>query len=84
LLYKYDPEKAKALLKEAGCPDTRPVQRPDPPCVDGGMGPQRQQLGHYGNPDVYKMVEQIFSEFDVVKRLALLTKLNEMMNEEQR
>jgi peptide/nickel transport system substrate-binding protein len=46
------------------------------------MGPQRQQLGHYGNPDVYKMVEQIFSEFDAAKRLALPTKLNEMMNEE--
>ena len=28
------------------------------------------------------MVEQIFGEFDQAKRLALLTKLNETMNEE--
>jgi ABC-type transport system substrate-binding protein len=38
--------------------------------------------GHYGNPEMDKLVEAILSEFDTGKRLALLTQLNERMNEE--
>ena len=44
--------------------------------------PKGRNWGHYSNPAVDKLVEQIFGEFDQAKRLALLTKLNETMNEE--
>ncbi len=44
--------------------------------------PKGSNWGHYGNPAIDKLVEQIFGEFDPAKRLALLTKLNETMNEE--
>jgi ABC-type transport system substrate-binding protein len=44
--------------------------------------PKGSNWGHYSNPEVDKLVEQIFGEFDATKRLALLTKLNETMNEE--
>lgn len=38
--------------------------------------------GHYSNPDVDRLVEEIYGTFDPEKRLALLTKLNETMNQE--
>jgi peptide/nickel transport system substrate-binding protein len=44
--------------------------------------PKGSNWGYYGNPAVDKLVEQIFGEFDSARRLALLTKLNETMNEE--
>jgi peptide/nickel transport system substrate-binding protein len=44
--------------------------------------PKGSNWGHYGNPDVDKLIERIFGEFDPAKRLALLTRLNETMNEE--
>ena len=44
--------------------------------------PKGSNWGHYGNPAVDKLVEHIFGEFDPAKRLTLLTKLNETMNEE--
>src|ERR1700752_2922658 len=44
--------------------------------------PKGSNWGHYSNPEVDKLVEQIFGEFDQAKRLALLIKLNETMNEQ--
>ena len=150
LLYKYDPDKAKALLKEAGClpcnvtfaistsgsgqmqplpmnelvksqmdavgfdvkretmdwnaltavaregvdkyPQyntinvSRQTQDPFNALIrhvwTAQWAPKGSNWGHYSNPEVDKLVEQIFGEFDPTKRLALLTKLNETMNEE--
>jgi ABC-type transport system substrate-binding protein len=150
LLYKYDPDKAKALLKEAGClpcnvtfaistsgsgqmqplpmnelvksqmdavgfdvkletmdwnaltavaregvdkyPQyntinvSRQTQDPFNALIrhvwTAQWAPKGSNWGHYSNPEVDKLVEQIFGEFDPAKRLALLTQLNEMMNEE--
>ncbi|MBV9554120.1 MAG: ABC transporter substrate-binding protein [Alphaproteobacteria bacterium] len=150
VLYKYDPDKAKALLKEAGCLpckvkfaistsgsgqmqplpmnelvksqldaagfdvslDTmdwnallkvgregvadhldinainisRQTQDPFNALIrhvwTGAWAPKGSNWGHYSSPDVDKLVEGILSEFDGDKRLALLTKLNELMNEE--
>ena len=149
-LYKYDPEKAKALLKEAGClpcnvtfaistsgsgqmqplpmnelvksqmdavgfdvkletmdwnaltavaregvdkyPQynainvSRQAQDPFNALIrhvwTAQWAPKGSNWGHYSDPEVDKLVEQIFGEFDSAKRLVLLTKLNEMMNEE--
>src|ERR1700752_3084290 len=44
--------------------------------------PKGSNWGHYSNPEVDKLVEQISGEFDQAKRLALLIKLNETMNEQ--
>jgi ABC-type transport system substrate-binding protein len=44
--------------------------------------PKGSNWGHYSNPEVDKLVGEIFGEFDPAKRLALLTQLNELMNEE--
>jgi len=44
--------------------------------------PKGSNWGHYSNPDFDKLIEAILSEFDAEKRLALLTKLHEMMSEE--
>ncbi len=149
-LYKYDPAKAKALLKEAGClpckvtfaistsgsgqmqplpmnelvksemdavgfqvtldtmdwnalldltragvdkyPDinginvSRQAQDPFNALIrhvwTKQWAPKGSNWGHYGDPETDKLVEEIFSEFDNTKRLALLTKLNEKMNED--
>lgn len=48
----------------------------------GAWAPKGANWGHYGNPAVDKLVDDILKEFDTAKRLALLTKLNELMNEE--
>jgi ABC-type transport system substrate-binding protein len=150
LLYKHDPERAKALLTEAGCvpckvtfaistsgsgqmqplpmnelvksqmeevgfqvtlntmdwnalldltragvdkyPDVNAInvsrQTQDPfnalirHVWTGAWAPKGSNWGHYSNPAVDKLVDSILSEFDVDKRLALLTKLHETMNEE--
>ena len=57
--------------------DARPVQRADPPVWTAQWAPKGTNWGHYGNPEMDKLVGQIFGEFDTGKRLALLTKLNE-------
>jgi peptide/nickel transport system substrate-binding protein len=150
LLYKYDPEKARALLKEAGClpckvtfaistsgsgqmqplpmnelvksqmeaagfevaletmdwnaltavaregidkyPQynainvSRQTQDPFNALIrhvwTTAWAPKGSNWGHYSNPEVDKLIGQIFGEFDPTKRLSLLTKLNETMNEE--
>jgi peptide/nickel transport system substrate-binding protein len=150
VLYKYDPDKAKALLKAAGCtpckvkfaistsgsgqmqplpmnelvksqldavgfdvaldtmdwnallkltregvdehPDTNAInvsrQTQDPfnalirHVWTGAWAPKGSNWGHYSNPQVDALVTGILGEFDATKRLALLTKLNEMMNDE--
>ena len=46
------------------------------------MGAQGEQLGPFSNPDFDKLIDTILSEFDAEKRLALLTRLHELMNEE--
>jgi ABC-type transport system substrate-binding protein len=148
-LYKYDPEKAKALLKEAGClpckvtfaistsgsgqmqplpmnelvksqmdaagfevklepmdwnalldvaragvekyPQynainiSRQTQDPYNALIryvwTAQWSPAGSNWGHYGNPEMDKLVKAILSEFDAEKRLVLLTQLNERMNE---
>jgi ABC-type transport system substrate-binding protein len=148
--YKYDPDKAKALLKEAGCVpckvkfaistsgsgqmqplpmnelikaqldtvgfdvtldtmDWNALLKVTREGVDEHMdvnginvsrgsqdpfnalirhvwrplwAPKGANWGHYSNPDVDKLVVDILSEFDSEKRLDLLTKLHEKMNEE--
>ena len=151
VLYKYDPDKAKALLKEAGClpckvtfaistsgsgqmqplpmnelvksqldaagfevtlqvdgleraaagrPRRRRCKSPTStrsisaaPAQDPfnalirhvwtrHWAPKGANWGHYGNPEMDKLVGQIFAEFDTDKRLELLTQLHELMNEE--
>ena len=150
LIYKYDPDKAKALLKEANClpckvtfaistsgsgqmqplpmnelvksqmeavgfqvtldtmdwnalldvtragvdkyPDinainvSRQTQDPFNALIrhvwTKQWAPKGSNWGHYSNPDVDHLVEQIYGEFDPAKRLALLTKLNEKINED--
>jgi ABC-type transport system substrate-binding protein len=150
VLYKYDPDKAKALLKEAGCmpckvtfaistsgsgqmqplpmnelvksqmeavgfqvtldtmdwnalldvtragvhkyPDisainvSRQTQDPFNALIrhvwTKAWAPKGSNWGHYSNPDVDRLVVQIYGEFDTTKRTALLTKLNEKMNDE--
>jgi peptide/nickel transport system substrate-binding protein len=150
LLYKYDPEKARALLKEAGClpckvtfaistsgsgqmqplpmnelvksqmeaagfevaletmdwnaltavaregidkyPQynainvSRQTQDPFNALIrhvwTAAWAPKGSNWGHYSNPEIDRLIGQIFGEFDPAKRLALQTKLNETMNEE--
>ena len=48
----------------------------------GAWAPKGANWGHHGNPAMDKLIEAILGEFDTAKRLALLTKLHEMMNEE--
>jgi len=149
-LYKYDPAKAKALLKEAGCvpckvtfaistsgsgqmqplpmnelvksqldeagfevtlntmdwnsllemtragidkyPDisainvSRHTQDPFGALVrhvwSKQWAPAGANWGHYKNPEADKLVEAVYGEFDPAKRLVLLTRLNELMNED--
>jgi ABC-type transport system substrate-binding protein len=149
-IYKYDPEKAKALLKEAGClpckvtfdistsgsgqmqplpmnelvksemdavgfqvtlntmdwnalldvtragadkyPDvdainvSRQTQDPFNALIrhvwTAQWAPKGSNWGHFSEPAIDKLVDEIYAEFDPAKRLALLTKLNEAMNEE--
>ena len=42
--------------------------------------PAGSNWGHYSNPEMDALISQIYAEFDSQKRLALLTKLNELMN----
>lgn len=44
--------------------------------------PHGSNWGHYSNPEMDKLIDQIYNEFDNAKRLVLLTKLNEMMNQQ--
>jgi ABC-type transport system substrate-binding protein len=149
-IYKYDPDKAKALLKEAGCvpckvtfaistsgsgqmqplpmnelvksemdaagfdvtlqtmdwnalldvtragvdkyPDinainvSRQTQDPFNALIrhvwTAQWAPKGSNWGHYSSPETDKLVTEIYSEFDPGKRLTLLTKLNEKMNED--
>jgi ABC-type transport system substrate-binding protein len=148
--YKYDPDKAKALLKEAGClpckvkfaistsgsgqmqplpmnelvkaqldavgfevtldtMDWNALLKVTREGVDEHMdvnginvsrgsqdpfnalirhvwtplwAPKGANWGHFSNPEADKLVVDILSEFDSEKRLDLLTKLHELMNEE--
>jgi peptide/nickel transport system substrate-binding protein len=150
VLYKYDPAKAKALLKEAGCVPcqvhfaistsgsgqmqplpmnelvksqmdaagfdvkletmdwnaltavaregvekhpqydainvSRGSQDPFNALVrhvwTGAWAPKGANWGHYQNPDVEKLVTAILKEFDTAKRLAMLTRLHELMSED--
>jgi peptide/nickel transport system substrate-binding protein len=150
ILYKYDPKKARAMLKEAGClpckvtlavstsgsgqmqplpmnelvksdmdaagfdvtldtmdwnallalargsgeksPDvdainiSRQTQDPFNALIrhvwTKAWAPRGANWGHYSNPEMDKRIAAIFAEFDPAKRLALLTELNEMMNQQ--
>ena len=44
--------------------------------------PTGSNWGHYSNPDVDRLVDAIFAEFDTQKRDALLARLHEKMNED--
>jgi ABC-type transport system substrate-binding protein len=44
--------------------------------------PKGSNWGHYGTEEMDKQVEAVMAEFDPVKRNVLLTRMNEMMNEE--
>src|SRR5436305_3822225 len=48
----------------------------------GSWSPKGANWGHYKNPDVERLVADILQEFDTAKRLAMLTKLHELMSEE--
>jgi ABC-type transport system substrate-binding protein len=48
----------------------------------GAWAPKGANWGHFSNPEIDKTITAVLGEFDTNKRLALLTKLNEMMNEE--
>jgi len=48
----------------------------------GAWAPKGANWGHFGNEAVDKLVASILGEFDTAKRLALLTRLHEVMNEE--
>jgi ABC-type transport system substrate-binding protein len=48
----------------------------------GAWAPKGSNWGHYSNPEMDKLIESILSEFDTAKRLQLLTKMHELMNEE--
>src|SRR5580704_8528435 len=148
--YKYDPDQAKALLKEAGCvpckvniaistsgsgqmqplpmnelvksqldavgfevtldamdwnallqltregvdkhPDfdainvSRSLQDPFNALIrhvwTGTWAPKGSNWGHFSNPEIEKTIAATLGEFNAQKRLVLLTKLHEQMNEE--
>jgi ABC-type transport system substrate-binding protein len=150
VVYKYDPAKAKTLLKEAGClpckvtfaistsgsgqmqplpmnelvksqmdaagfevtlqsmdwnallqvgrggvdasPDlhainiSRSGQDPFNAMVrhvwTNAWAPKGSNWGHYSNPAMDKLIDAALAEFDNAKRLALLTRMHEMMSEE--
>ena len=150
VLYKYDPAKAKALLKEAGCLPCKVTfaistsgsgqMQPLPmnelvksqmdavgfdvtletmdwnaltavaregvekhPQYDainvsrgsqdpfnalirhvwtGSWSPKGANWGHYQNPEAESLVADILKEFDTAKRLAMLTRLHELMSED--
>lgn len=150
VLYKYDPAKAKALLKEAGCVPCKvtfaistsgsgqmqplPMNElvksqldaagfqvtlqsmdwnallqvgrggvdvtPDMSAINisrsgqdpfnalirhvwtNAWAPKGSNWGHFSNPAVDKVIEEVQAEFDNTKRLRLLTRLHEMMSEE--
>jgi peptide/nickel transport system substrate-binding protein len=44
--------------------------------------PAGSNWGHYQNPQMEKLIDQIFNEFDATKRLALLTELHELEGKE--
>jgi peptide/nickel transport system substrate-binding protein len=46
------------------------------------QSPKGANWGHYGNPDMDGLIADVMGEFDAAKRNVLLTKMNEMMNEE--
>jgi peptide/nickel transport system substrate-binding protein len=48
----------------------------------GAWAPKGANWGHYKNPEVEKLVADILKEFDTPKRLAMLTRLHELMSEE--
>jgi ABC-type transport system substrate-binding protein len=48
----------------------------------GAWAPKGSNWGHHSNPAMDKLIEEVLNEFDNAKRLALLTRLHEMMNEE--
>lgn len=149
-LYKHDPAKARALLKEAGClpckvtlaistsgsgqmqplpmnelvksnmeeagfqvtlqtmdwnalldmgragvekfPDvhginiSRQTQDPFNGLVrhvwTGAWSPRGANWGHYGTPEMDKLIGEVMAEFDLGKRTVLLTRMHELMSEE--
>ncbi|MGE0417853.1 MAG: ABC transporter substrate-binding protein [Acetobacteraceae bacterium] len=48
----------------------------------GAWAPAGSNWGHYGTPEMDKLVTEIMAEFDPVKRNVLLTKMHEFMSEE--
>jgi len=48
----------------------------------GQWAPAGGNWGHFQSPETEALTQQIFSEFDDAKRMALLTKLHETMNEQ--
>jgi ABC-type transport system substrate-binding protein len=48
----------------------------------GQWAPIGGNWGHYSSPDMEDLVTSIFNEFDDTKRMALLTRLHEKMNEQ--
>jgi ABC-type transport system substrate-binding protein len=48
----------------------------------GAWAPKGANWGHYGTPEMDKLIGEVMAEFDPAKRNVLLTKMNELMNEE--
>jgi len=48
----------------------------------GAWSPKGANWGHYQNPEAEKLVAAILKEFDTAKRLAMLTRLHELMSED--
>src|SRR5262252_7940734 len=48
----------------------------------GAWSPKGANWGHYQNPEAEKLVADILKEFDTAKRLAMLTRLHELMSED--
>lgn len=46
------------------------------------FAPKGSNWGHFSSPELDKLVAEIMQEFDPAKRVVLLTRMNEMMNEE--
>jgi peptide/nickel transport system substrate-binding protein len=48
----------------------------------GSWSPKGANWGHYQNPEAESLVADILKEFDTAKRLAMLTRLHELMSED--